>query len=151
MHTEAESSQQWPLERVAALYNQLSFDNLDLLAELYSEDVQFIDPVHEINGLAALEQYFAHAYENLQRCQFDIIASGTGRQWGFLSWQMTFSHLSINGGQPVVVDGCTELTYQTDGKICRHRDYYDLTQMMYRHLPVIGWLTAKVRQRMAGA
>lgn len=139
------------LQQFVALYNQLNFTNLTLLRELYAEQVEFIDPVHQISGLCALEQYFAHAYQNLQHCRFEIKAQGSGPHWGFVSWQMTFNHLAINNGQPVVVDGCTELTYQADGKICRHRDYYDLTQMVYQHLPVIGWLTGKVRQRMANS
>ncbi|HBN88343.1 MAG TPA: nuclear transport factor 2 family protein, partial [Rheinheimera sp.] len=33
--------------------------------------------------------------------------------------------------------------------ITYHRDYYDLTEMVYQHLPIIGWLTAKVKQRMS--
>jgi len=137
------------LQQFITLYNQLNFNNLALLRELYTEQIEFIDPVHQINGLAELEQYFAHAYQNLQHCHFDIKAHGSGPRWAFVSWQMRFAHQAINSGQTVVVDGCSELTLDESGKISRHRDYYDLTQMVYQHLPVLGWLTGKVRQRMA--
>jgi len=130
-------------------YNQLSFSNLETLRQLYATDVEFIDPVHRIAGLCALEQYFAHAYQNLQQCEFVMGAHGVGPHWGFVSWQMRFRHPAIGAGELIVVDGTTELTYNAEGKITRHRDYYDLTQMVYRHLPVIGWLTGKVRSRMA--
>ncbi len=137
------------LERFVEFYNQLNFSNLDTLRELYADQVEFIDPVHQILGLAALEQYFAHAYQNLQQCEFEMGAHGVGPHWGFVSWQMRFCHPAINAGALIVVDGSTELTYNEAGKIIRHRDYYDLTQMVYQHLPVIGWLTGKVRNRMA--
>ncbi len=64
---------------------------------------------------------------------------------------MRFRHPAIGAGELIVVDGSTELTYNDAGQIVRHRDYYDLTQMVYQHLPVIGWLTGKVRSRMAQA
>ncbi len=139
------------LARFVAFYNQLNFSNLDTLHDLYAENVHFIDPVHHISGLAALEQYFAHAYQNLQQCEFEMGAHGVGPHWGFVSWQMRFRHPAIGAGELIVVDGSTELTYDANGKIVRHRDYYDLTQMVYQHLPVIGWLTGKVRSRMAQA
>jgi hypothetical protein len=137
------------LARFVEFYNQLNFSNLDTLTELYGDNVEFIDPVHQISGLAALEQYFAHAYQNLQHCEFVMGAHGVGPHWGFVSWQMRFRHPAIGAGELIVVDGSTELTYNEAGKIIRHRDYYDLTQMVYQHLPVIGWLTGKVRNRMA--
>lgn len=132
-------------------YNQLNFSNLKTLRELYADHVEFTDPVHQISGLPALEQYFAHAYQNLQHCEFVMGAHGVGPHWGFVSWQMRFRHPAIGAGELIVVDGSTELTYDAGGKIVRHRDYYDLTQMVYQHLPVIGWLTGKVRSRMAQA
>jgi hypothetical protein len=146
------SDVQDPLARLSGFvdfYNRLNFSNLETLQQLYAVDVEFIDPVHHIRGLAALEQYFAHAYENLQQCEFELGPRGVGPHWGFVSWQMRFRHQAIGAGQLIVVDGCTELTYNAQGLVTRHRDYYDLTQMVYQHLPVIGWLTGKVRSRMA--
>lgn len=147
----ATSAAERRLEQFVALYNELNFSNLAVLRDIYAPDVEFVDPVHQINGLRALEQYFAHAYQNLQQCHFAIVATGQGAHWGFVSWQMRFCHSAINGGREVCVDGCTELTYNAEGQISRHRDYYDLTQMIYQHLPVLGWLTGKVRQKMADA
>lgn len=155
MHTESnvlsepqpESCQR--LANFVDFYNQLSFSNLETLRQLYAPEVEFIDPVHRISGLSELEKYFAHAYQNLQHCEFEMGAHGVGPHWGFVSWQMRFRHNAIGAGALIVVDGTTELTYNAEGKIIRHRDYYDLTQMVYQHLPVIGWLTGKVRSRMA--
>ena len=50
------------VERFKQTYAQLSAQTLGLLSELYSDDVEFQDPFHQIAGLPALRQYFADLY-----------------------------------------------------------------------------------------
>lgn len=139
------------LENFVSFYNQLSSQNLAVLAQLYHPDVRFIDPVHQIDGLSALQQYFDHAYARLDSCSFMAKAMAGQPTQGFVSWQMQFSHQAIAGGEMITVDGCTELHWHQDGRIIYHRDYYDLTQMVYQHVPVVAWLTGKIKQKMAQA
>ena len=129
-------------------YNALSANNMQTLADIYHPEVVFIDPVHEIHSRPALAQYFSHAYARLQHCEFIGLDRLEQGEKGFLSWRMQFCHPAIGNGKTVAVDGCTVLRWQ-DGLIVYHRDYYDLNEMVYQHLPVIGWLTTKVKQRMA--
>lgn len=137
------------LQQFVDFYNDLSANNLGSLAAIYHPDVQFIDPVHEIHGIAALEHYFAHAYARLSSCHFEPVQQAVQDSQGFLSWVMTLSHPAIAAGKNIEVQGCTVLRWHKDGRIIYHRDYYDLTDMVYRHIPVLGWLTAKVKQKMA--
>lgn len=139
------------LESFVSFYNQLSGQNLSALVQLYHPAVRFIDPVHQIDGLDALQQYFAHAYARLDSCTFTAHAMAEQQLQGFVSWQMQFSHQAIANGALIKVDGCTELHWHQDGRILYHRDYYDLTQMVYQHVPVVAWLTGKVKQKMAQA
>lgn len=137
------------LPQFVEFYNALSANNLKSLAAIYHPDVQFIDPVHEIHGLASLEQYFAHAYARLSSCHFVPLQQAVQGNQGFLSWTMTLSHPAIAAGKNIEVQGCTALQWHSDGRIIYHRDYYDLTDMVYRHIPLLGWLTTKVKQKMA--
>ncbi len=139
------------LENFVSFYNGLSAQDLSILAQLYHPEVRFIDPVHQMDGLAALQQYFAHAYARLDSCTFVAHAMAGQQQQGFVSWQMQFSHQAIGAGALISVDGCTELHWHQDGRIIYHRDYYDLTQMVYQHVPVVAWLTGKIKQKMAQA
>jgi len=137
------------LEDFVCFYNSLNADNLDSLRQVYHPEVMFSDPVHQLSGLAALQDYFAHAYARLTQSQFvarHMVAQG---DTGFVSWQMRIRHPAIARGEEILVDGCSELRWHDNGLIISHRDYYDLTQMVYQHLPVIGWLTSKVKQHMA--
>lgn len=56
------------------MYNNFNKDNLHLLATVYSENVQFIDPAHEINGLEKLTVYFATLYRNVESLAISIEA-----------------------------------------------------------------------------
>lgn len=136
------------IDQFLAFYNDLSSDNLKRLAEVYHQDVVFIDPIHQIDGRAALSQYFEHAYARLQFCDFvgkDRLEQG---DQGCLSWLMQFRHPAFASGKTISVEGCTVLRWQ-QGLIVYHRDYYDLNEMVLQHLPVVGWVTSKIKQRMA--
>ena len=131
-------------------YNALSGANMQTLADIYHPEIVFIDPVHEIHGVSALSHYFTGAYARLQHCEFTALDKMEQGQQGFISWRMQFCHPAIGKGKPISVDGCSVLHWQ-DGLIKYHRDYYDLNEMVYQHLPILGWLTTKVKQRMANA
>ena len=52
------------------LYQQLNKDNLQRLTEIYSSDVHFQDPLHQVYGMAALTDYFANLYQNITHIEF---------------------------------------------------------------------------------
>ena len=35
-------------------------------------------------------------------------------------------------------------------RINYHRDYYDLGEMLYEHIPLYGWFTRQLKTRLAG-
>lgn len=129
-------------------FNQLSNSNLLSTETIYHPNVQFIDPVHQINGRDALISYLQHGYQRLNYAKFTADQGVITHNQGFISWQMCLSHPAIGKGVEIIVHGCSALRWE-DNQIIYHRDYYDLTEMVYQHLPVIGWLTSKVRQKMA--
>lgn len=71
------------LHDFAARFTALNKDNLDLLGELYSDDLLFRDPLHEVHGLTAVRRYFAELYANVEALHFefhgfDQVAEGEG-------------------------------------------------------------------------
>ncbi|MCC5851329.1 MAG: nuclear transport factor 2 family protein [Alkalimonas sp.] len=139
------------LDDFLEFYNGLNSSGLHRLAELYHPNVVFTDPVHQLHGSAALANYFEHAYARLNQCHFESKTRCEQGDSGFISWQMTLAHQAIGNGKLIQVEGCTELRWHQDGRILYHRDYYDLTELVYQHLPVIGWATNTIKQRMAKA
>ncbi|RKF15708.1 nuclear transport factor 2 family protein [Alginatibacterium sediminis] len=141
-----ESLTQQGLERFIELYQQLNKDNLHRLHEIYAPQVEFSDPMHQIDGLDNLSKYFEQLYLNLEHCEFVIEQSFIKDSSASLVWTMNFKHPKLNKGQIVCVPGMTHLQFQDD-KIIYHRDYLDSATMLYEHLPVLGWAIRSIKQR----
>jgi len=137
-----------PLTRFIDLYQQLDRQQLHRLPEVYAEQVTFIDPAHRIDGLAALTHYFAALYQRLGYCRFAIGSQQQQGKHAWLGWTMTFSHPRLRGGEPVTVEGATCLEFDEAGKVCLHRDYFDLGAMLYEQLPLLGPLVRTIKGRL---
>ena len=135
------------LRQFAQRFAQLDKDNLQRLGELYTDDVRFTDPLHEVQGLGQLRGYFAELYANVSELRFDFhgfdqIAEGEG----YLRWVMSYRHPRLAGGRLIRVDGCSHLRWRD--KVYCHRDYFDAGAMLYEHLPILGRAIAWLKRRM---
>lgn len=136
------------LRRFATEFAALDAGNLQRLGQLYSDDVLFRDPLHEVRGLPALQRYFAELYANVGRLEFDFhgfdqVVDGEG----YLRWTMHFRHPRLRGGARISVDGCSHLLWWD--KVYQHRDYFDAGAMLYEHLPLMGGVIAWLKRRLA--
>ncbi len=139
------------VQKFSKLYGELNKDTLHYLDELYAPDIKFVDAIHEINGIDNLRSYFEHLYSNLQQCQFDIqhtIEKYPNNEEGEASifWTMSYIHPKINKGKCIIVDGTTHIKFKD--KIYYHRDYIDMGQMLYEHLPIVGSMVKFIKKRM---
>ncbi|MND95069.1 SnoaL-like domain protein [compost metagenome] len=136
------------LPAFARRFAALDKDNLERLGELYSTDVLFVDPLHEICGLAALERYFAALYADVQELGFEFHGCDEVHEGeGYLRWTMSYRHPRLAGGRPIQVEGCSHLLWR-DGRVYRHRDYFDAGALLYEHLPVFGRAIAWLKRRL---
>ncbi|BEE10364.1 nuclear transport factor 2 family protein [Aeromonas dhakensis] len=136
------------LARFVALYQQLNRDELHRLPEVYANEVVFTDPAHRIEGLAALTDYFAALYQRLAYCRFVITSQLQQGRQAWLGWTMTFAHPRLRDGAPVTVEGATRLEFDEAGKVCLHRDYFDLGAMLYEQLPLLGSVVRTIKGRL---
>lgn len=60
---------------------------------------------------------------------------------------MHWSHPRIAGGDPLELPGCSVVDTEK-GLITRQRDYYDAGEMIYEHLPPLGWAVRGVKRRV---
>ncbi|GGD66270.1 nuclear transport factor 2 family protein [Lacimicrobium alkaliphilum] len=131
-------------------YENLNASSLAELNTVYTQNVRFIDPVGEHNGLEALHSYFDNLLENCTTCHFTLHQTQLVEQHGFVTWTMAFSHPKLINGKTLCLEGCSEIRFSADQKVCFQRDYYDLGAMLYEHLPVLGpaikWLKRRLNQ-----
>jgi hypothetical protein len=130
------------------VYQKLSSDNLVLLESIYDQQVTFIDPIHEINGLENLHQYFVNLYQNLSCCNFNISNVIAQPNQASIYWEMTYQHPKLNKGKVVSVFGSSHLCAKK-GKVIYHRDYLDLGAMLYEQLPLFGRIVSWIKNKAA--
>lgn len=139
------------IKRFKDLYQDLSTLEPEQLHQVYANDIVFIDPITTHRGIQSVKDYFAKLISQAQSCEFAIdntIACEPNAQDidYIVTWTMTLNVPQRSAA--ISLDGITQLRVCND-RITYHRDYYDLGEMVYEHLPVLGWFTRKVKKRLA--
>ncbi|EGN74964.1 Uncharacterized conserved protein (DUF2358) [Idiomarina sp. A28L] len=132
-----------------AMYSEFNKKSIDQADNIYHAEISFRDPILQVNGLAELKSYFNHGVANASSCHFAFDAQVVTESKAFLTWQMRLQHEKLAGGKEIVVPGCTHLEFAEEENTVRHHvDYYDVGAMVYEHVPVLGFLIRKVRERL---
>ncbi|MBT1064994.1 nuclear transport factor 2 family protein [Bowmanella sp. Y26] len=135
-------------QKLQDLYLSLSNESLVSLTEIYSEQIEFVDPVGSHRGITQLKSYFANLLSNCITCRFDIHSQDQAEQKLFIRWTMHYAHPMLSSGKLLSLDGISELHIE-DGLVSFQRDYYDLGAMMYEHVPLLGRVIRRLKQRLS--
>lgn len=125
------------LKQFTQLFNNLSADNIGDIRSIYSNDARFQDPFSTVEGIDELTDYFSGAYANVIACQFEFGDPVINGRDVCIPWNMRLRHKRIRNGHEISVDGISQLKIH-NGKITSHRDYFDVGQLLYENLPVLG-------------
>lgn len=141
------------VEALKSFYAEMESSKLNNLSSFYHQEIAFADPVHQVNGLEQVKDYLENSIKNVDYCHFNFTDELFNDEGGYLSWQMSFAHPKLNDGAEIVVPGVTHLKFaqgesEDESTISEHTDYYDMGALVYEHVPVMGWLTSKVKDRM---
>jgi hypothetical protein len=148
------------IRKFESFYTDLASMKVEELAELYSSDITFIDPIAAHSGISSVERYFSKLLQNAKYCTFAIHSINktssidsvsvdvAGISAYFVTWQMSFTSTRMNKGQAIQVDGATQLKIEHN-KIIYHRDYYDLGQMIYENVPLLGSVIKRIKRTLA--
>ena len=136
------------LQYFAERFATLDSHNLDLLNDLYSEDVAFRDPLHQLTGLRALRAYFAQLYAKVPDVHYrfegtDDLEPGHG----YIRWTLHYRHPQLARGQLISLQGCSHLRWQE--RVHFHQDYFDAGALLYEHVPVMGSVICWLNGRLA--
>jgi hypothetical protein len=123
------------VDKFKSVYGKLDANNIGLVDTIYHDNITFVDPFHEIHGLAKLSDYFSKLYKNLESCEFEFGEVYSKSSSALIVWNMKFRHRSLSR-DIIEVPGSTQIRF--DEKIYFHRDYFDAGKMIYENIPVIG-------------
>ncbi|MBN1379373.1 MAG: nuclear transport factor 2 family protein [Gammaproteobacteria bacterium] len=133
-------------DNLMQLFNRFPEVTANEMASIYADHAVFEDPVTRIEGLDNIYRYFKKIYHGVISCQFQYTKVIKSNNQAAISWVMTLQHRKLKHGDPVVIEGCSLITY-TD-KILSHRDYFDLGAMLYENIPLLGSVTRYIKNRM---
>ena len=137
------------VQKFIDFYQQLDRNNLERLPEIYHPDIRFTDPLHHIQGLSELQDYFAGMYDGVLHIEFEILRQTAEGEQACVEWCMHYQHQKLKQGQTIHVQGMSWLHFDDGQKIINHRDYFDAGQMLYEHLPVIGRVIRYLKRRIS--
>ena len=58
-----------------------------------------------------------------------------------------YFHIILNKGKEFVVQGVSEIHFENN-LVTYHRDYFDMGEMVYERIPIFGWITKKIKNRL---
>ncbi|ROP61737.1 ketosteroid isomerase-like protein [Enterobacter sp. BIGb0383] len=135
------------IDRFVNYYTALDNQPQSAMTALYHPEAELIDPFGSHQGLFAIRRYFTHLLVNVSHCRFDIDTPLSDEQRFVVTWTMHWSHPKVAGGEALALPGCSVVTVQ-DGQVIRQRDFYDGGEMLYEHIPVLGWAVRSVKRRV---
>lgn len=128
-----------------AFYQKANRSSLDRLDRIYTQDVEFRDPLHKVLGILALKSHIKNLYANSNGIEFEYTDEQHNENSATIAWIMQFSHPALAGGKNIKLRGITQIRF-TD-RIYYQEDFYDLGAMLYEHIPVLGTLIRFVNRR----
>jgi hypothetical protein len=137
------------LDRLCGCFEQLTPATLPELADCYAADASFRDPFNQVQGRSAIMAIFAHMFATLHSPHFCILQRiGHSREAGgvMLIWDFHYQRTASSAAQ--TIHGSSHLRFDPAGLVTYHRDYWDTSEELYQHLPVLGavlrWLQRKL-------
>ncbi len=134
------------IERFKAFYLDVKHPQLDKIDDVYTEDVLFKDPVHELRGAENLHAYLSEMCVNVHSGRFEYLDQIVSENTAYIKWNMHFKHPKL-GNQTITVRGISQV--QFNERIYFHEDVYDLGQLIYEHVPLLGAVVKGLKKRLA--
>ena len=134
------------VDQLKSYYKDLHAADLSELHRIYADNVTFKDPVHTIQGLVDLEDYFQALCSDLSDCRFEFLDELVSEGSAYIKWVMHFRHPKL-GNRLISVRGVSHLKFSD--RIDYQEDFYDMGAMLYEQLPLLGNVTRWLRHRLA--
>lgn len=115
---------------------------------VYAEEVFFRDGFRYVTNRKDLLDYMKHGSEALRSSEFIFTEASVRDGNYYLPWTM---RLNLNRDKPdewSEVLGISHLRFNADGLIVFHQDYWDPTDVLWKRIPVAGWIIQKVRAKL---
>jgi nuclear transport factor 2 (NTF2) superfamily protein len=133
------------LDKLLSWYEALTPETLGDIGRYYADDAYFRDPFNKAQGIEDIRTVFRHMFDYTEAPRFIMKARMLQGEQAFVTWVFEF-RLS---GKRYVVEGASHLSFNDEGLVLAHRDYWDAAEELLQKLPVVGWPIRWLRQRLS--
>lgn len=134
------------IRRLKDFYAEFSVDTLSGLDAVYTQDVEFRDPVHILHGCLALKSYLRRMGGNLLQYRMRYLEEQINVDNAWFCWELDFAHRHLKGGQVITVRGMTRVRFTS--RIYSHEDCYDMGALLYEQIPLLGGVVRMLKRRL---
>jgi hypothetical protein len=138
------------VQGVIDLFADFSHDNVsEMMPKVYAEKLFFRDGFKEFHALAPLTEYMVESTKPLRKCVFTFEKPIRDGRDHYLRWTMIVSLKRDKEQQKEDrVLGMSHIRFDETGKVVFQQDYWDPTDVLYRRIPLAGWMIDKVKARL---
>jgi steroid Delta-isomerase len=135
------------VQRVVDFFESLTPQSVNAMGSYYTADAYFKDPFNEVRGLSEVQRIFSHMYVALHEPRFIVTNTVMQGDQCFIVWDFKFRFKRFDTITTQTVRGCSHLSFDAQGRIQVHRDYWDAAEELYEKLPVVGAVMRWLKKR----
>lgn len=132
-----------------AVFHNLGSEGLEAHVNLaYAENLFFNDTLHTLEDRQKLLDYLSRTGERLQDMQVSVLGWSQQGDDLFVRWLMQTDFRLAGRDRRVRTVGMTHLRFNEAGKIVLHQDFWDSSQGLYEHVPILGGMIRWIRAQL---
>ena len=110
------------LDELIVFYNEFSPASVARFPEFYSDNAYFKDLFNEVRGLPAIQRIFTHMFGQVAEPRFVVTEKVADANGAMLVWEFSFAVKLLGRHKAQAIRGVSHLRFDTQGKVCYHRD-----------------------------
>lgn len=114
----------------------------------YAPEPFFNDSLRTVRDRNALADYLAGSAEAVQHCGVVVDEWTPAATGWYVRWRMTIRFRRFKPHTDTESIGISHVVFDRDGRVALHQDFWDAAGGFYEHLPLLGGLIRRIRQRL---
>jgi hypothetical protein len=138
------------IENFKIFFSSFAADRIDtLLAKTYASNIYFNDTLKTVRGIEELAHYLKESAAAVEECSVEVIeVTRTEHGDHYIRWKMMIRFKRFKKGQDTWTIGISHLRFNAEGLVIYHQDYWNATDGLFRHIPILGTMINAVVKRL---
>lgn len=126
----------------------LSPQTISRLDDLAAPNIHLRDPFNDAHGLDNVKKVLHWHFRDVDDPRFVVTHTAPDGETCFYRWKFTCRPRMMRRGHPWIVDGVTEVRFDSRGKAIEHTDYWDSGYYVYERIPLFGYVIRWLRKHL---